>query len=166
MSYLPFPVDELIIGLAGYLRQNRNVFEPPAGLVELDEFWGLGQDVEDLPDVFLIVQSGEGELSLRSQNASEDTIRADVFLFCRTQNPAPRASSLTKVRQLVQLLRSPPTIISLAGITTKGTEILSLRPVGVEPDQQFAEDNFWGWRVRVEIRFSCKANPGPLPTFD
>jgi len=165
LSYLPFPVDELIIGLAAFLRANRNVFDPPAGLVELDEFWGLGQDIEALPDVFAIVQSADGELGLRSQRSSEDTVRADIFLFCRTQNPSPRASSLTKLRQLVQLLRSPPTIISMAGVTTPGTEILSLRPVSIEPDQQFAEDNFWGWRVRVEIRFSCKADKNPLPTF-
>ena len=40
MSYIPFPVDEILNGLVQLVRANRTCFSPNVATADLDEFWG------------------------------------------------------------------------------------------------------------------------------
>lgn len=165
MSYIPFPVDEVLNGLVELVRDNLDAFDPNVETADLDEFWGTGKDAADLPDCFVIVRSDEGEMAYGGVNGSEDLIRASVVIFSRMDLANPRDGALLHLRQLVQVLRSTQSLDTLSAVVTGECEVKSVRPTGYSPDNQYAADNFAGWSVSVEVEVSSRATKAALPTY-
>lgn len=165
MSYIPFPVDEVLNGLVELVRANRTAFYPNVETADLDEFWGTGKDVSDLPDCFVIVRVDEGDMTFGGLNSSEDQIRASVAIFSRMDLVNPRDGALLHLRQLVQVLRSTESLDTLSSVVTSQCEVKSVRPTGYSPDNQFAADNFAGWSVAVEVELTSKIQKSNLPTY-
>lgn len=164
-GYIPFPVDEIMNGLVGLVRANRTTFSPNVGTADLDEFWGLGKDIDDLADVFVIVRPDEGDLTYSGVSSSEDLIKVGVVIYSRLDEANPRDGSLLLLRQLVQVLRSTTSLDTLAALVTSGCEILRIRPVAYAPDNQFSNENFAGWSVTVEVLVTCRATKTALLTY-
>ena len=165
MSYIPFPVNEILTGLVQLLRSNRTAFSPNLDSADLDEFFGVGKDLDDLGDAFVIVRTDDGEFGYGGVKSSEDTIKAAAILYSLMDTANSRDGSLLLLRQLVQVLRSTTSLDTLATLVNAETEIKSMRPVSYSPDNQFAAQNYTGWAVNVEIAISSRATKAALPTY-
>lgn len=165
MSYIPFPIDEILVGLVELVRANRTAFSPNVETADLDEFWGVGKDMSTLPDVFVIVRPDEGEFAFGGIKVSEDLVKAAVIIYSRLDLANSRDGSTLMLRQLVQVLRSAPGLDSLSALVTNDCEIKWVRPVGYAPDNQFSSENFAGWSVTVEVGVTCRATKAALPTY-
>lgn len=164
MKYIPFPVDEVLAALADLVREHRDAFSPNLATVDLDEFFGLGLDLEDLPDAFAIVRPDDGDLGTNRLGVSDDLVKASVVIYSRLELDAARSGSLVLLRQLIQVLRSIETADSLT-IETKSCQINWIRPTGYAPDNQFFNENYSGWSVSVEIGLTNHSIRANLPTY-